>query len=255
MFAMDQNQNNNYGGYSYTGGAPIHKQPSTLTAEEYNRLVKQENPFSLALTEVEVLRAICNHRTPDGLGDTLLATSNGQMKCQVCGYEFIPLDSTEIDKEGIVASTKVIIDILQTIKLLFVDMPTEVHREYFQIIPLIEKIPALFDLATKNFQKYETNNGWNYRNSNMGTMNLFQMLSSALTGAGQPQPNPTGPNPYANQFGTWGTGPSANPAYSMFGGGQPYTPDTTDYKLSPEVKAIDPATDKNMVNTSATFKV
>lgn len=260
MVFQDQNMNNYYGGNVYTGQPNQYatKQPSTLTSEEYNRLVKQENPFSLALTELERLRAICNHRTIDGMGDTLTQMANGQMKCTVCGYEFLPIDAAEMTKEDIVASVKVVTDILQTIKLMFVDMPAESQREYFQIIPLIERIPGLFDLAVKNYQKYESMNVWNYRGANLGTMNLFNMLSSALTGMGpQQQPTPQYGNP---AFGVFGTG--MNPNMGMGTPMSPYAPQTTGYNLTPGMTPDNsgtPAgttatTDGATVNATATFK-
>lgn len=240
---IDTNANNNYGGYVFNpqNGPYQAKQSSTLTQEEYNRLIKQDNPFSLALTETEVLRGFCNHRSQDGMKDMLVSDPDGTVHCEVCGYRFSPVDPN-MTKEDVQESVNLITDILQTIKLLFIDMPVPAQREFFQIIPLLCKVPQLFELAVRNFNKHENVNAWGYRGQNMGTMNLFNMLSSALNGTmpmggmnmgqmgmpnmGQPmgQPMPGMPNPMMGA-----AAPGAG--MGMFGtpmGG--YSPETTGWQ-------------------------
>ena len=208
---FDSNQNNNYGGWAYNPNPQQYqtKQVSSLSAEEYDRLQKQDNPFSLALTETEMLRGICNHRTKDGMGDTLVQNPDGSVECQVCGYRFRPVDTMQ--QEDVKEACDLITDILQTVKLLYIDMPVQTQREFFQIIPLIGKIPQLFDLAVRNFSKHENYNTWAYKGQNMGTMNLFNMLTGALNGGyapnygaqgfGQPQQNMYNPAyGYAPQY-------------------------------------------------------
>lgn len=279
---IDANNMNNYGGYSYNdqSGAGVYatKHSSTLTPEEYARLVKQDTPFSLALTELDVLRAVCNHRKLDGTGDALTQGNDGSVRCEVCGYEFIPVDSTT-SKEDITGAVAVITDILQTIKLLFIDMPADAQREYFQIIPLIAKVPDLFDYAVKNFRKHENNNFWSYKGANMGTMNLFNMLSGVLNGntmgpqvAVPPMGTPMGAAPMGTPVGAFGTGvpnpnmwgqpnpnnPYANPAAQF------YQPQTSGYSFVPtpapteeteeERKKREEEEKKKRVEASVTFK-
>ena len=180
-------------GYQYNpGNQQAPKQMNNLSQEEIQKLVQKENQFSLQITETEKLRAVCNHRRADGMGDALVEDPvSGICRCQICGYEFKPADTalSEEDLKDIVANT---LDVLQTIKLLYINMPVDAAREYYQIIPLIEKIPKLFEYAVKDYAKYEQYNPYNYNNRNMSTMNLFNMLSGALNGmpfgaAGQPQ--------------------------------------------------------------------
>lgn len=218
---FDSNRNNGYVGFYYNpqnGTQYASKQSSSLSAEEYNRLVKQENPFSLALTETEMLRGICNHRTLDGTKDTLFQDTDGTVRCEVCGYRFNPVDPN-LSKEDVQDAVNLITDILQTIKLLFIDMPLPAQREFFQIIPLLDKVPQLFELAVKNFNKHENYNLWGYRGQNMGTLNLFNMLSGVLNGTapmggmmGQGMPMGNG-----QQMPLGGMGaPMPNPAYGAF---------------------------------------
>lgn len=255
---FDTNGNNVYGGYVYNPTGQMQtKQSSTLTQDEYAKLMRKENQFSLALTETDVTRGVCNHRTLDGMQDTLAQEPDGSVRCQVCGYSFRPMDATTTP-EDIKEACSLVVDILQTIKLLYIDMPINAQREYFQIIPLIEKIPQLFELAAKNFSKHENYGAWNYRGQNMSAMNLFSMLSGALNGGapmmgqymngaqmnmgmgmpmggpmmGQPMPNMGMPNPaMSNGFGYVGQG-----APMMSGG---YAPQTQNYQYAPAQGAAD----------------
>jgi hypothetical protein len=140
----------------------------------------------------------------------LVRDTDGTVRCEVCGYRFTPID-VSTSPDDVQDSVNLIIDILQTIKLLFIDMPASAQREYFQIIPLIEKVPKLFKLAVDNFSKHENYNAWGYRGQNMGTMNLFNMLSGALNGG-----VPVGGNYYnaAPNYGAFGT-----PMPNTMGGG------------------------------------
>lgn len=243
---FDSNANNVYGGFMYNpqNGQMQTKQGSTLTQEEYNRLVKQDNPFSLALTETELLRGICNHRKPDGSGDTLVQDTDGTVRCEVCGHRFMPVDSN-MTPESVQEAVALTTDILQTIKLLYVDMPVPAQREFFQIIPLLEKVPQLFDLAVRNFNKHENYNAWGYRGQNMGTMNLFNMLSGALNsgapmygyGYNNGMPNMAGQPvgsvpPMSNGFGY----PNGMPQQQMMGGmpNMGYNPQTQGFQYNPQ---------------------
>lgn len=181
------------------------KRSNILTAAEQQKLAKKENQFSLALTETERLRGICNHRRLDAMGDTLTEDmETGLCMCTTCGYEFMPLDAATTSKEQIQEYVNNIVDVLQTIKLIYIDMPTDAAREFFQIIPLLEKVPQLFEYAVKSYAKHEGMNPYGYNTRNMGAANLFNMLVGAIDGGSRymdPAMNNQGtvygnPNPY-----------------------------------------------------------
>lgn len=242
MFGQDNNNMNNYGGmmmggipqgtgtyFNYAGAAAQgqSKQMNNLTTEEIQRLVKKENQFSLQLTETEVLRAACNHRREDGMGDTLTEDPvTGVCRCNICQYEFKPVDQN-ITQEDINQAVSIVLDILQTIKLLYIDMSPAAAREYYQIIPLIERIPKLFEFAAKNYAKHDAFDPYRYNGRNMGTMNLFNMLSGALNGGfGVPQQFTTTPNQqmpgYNPQFAQYQQMPMSNGFGYMPPQGAPY---------------------------------
>jgi len=171
-------------GYTYNGMQPnnVVKFNNALTNEEIQRLMQKENQFSLQVTETESLRAFCLHRTPDGTGDTLVEDDKtGECRCYICNYVFRPL-SPDTSMEMLKDSVDNVLDILQTIKLFYIDMPVEVAREYYMIIPLIEKIPRLFEYACKNYAQHTNINPYYYNNRNMSTMNLFNAVMSGVNG-------------------------------------------------------------------------
>ena len=233
-----------FGGYGqpmmqYAGMPPqaMTKHNNFLSNEEIARLQNKTNEFSLALTGDQILRAKCNHRSPDGMSDMLVQDPvDGTVSCKICGYKFNPI-SISIDKNTIFDYINGINDILQSIKLVFRDMPAE-SAEYFTIIPLLEKIPELFDLAAKNMQKYESMNNPYYMNNNsIGAVqaltnlgNIFgaggffnQPMQQNFANQGMPMGQPMGaPNPvFNNPFGFAG---ASQVGYSPATAGFQYVP-------------------------------
>lgn len=255
---FDSNANNYYGGYQYNPNQVMPtKQSSTLSQEDYQKLMRKENQFSLGLTEIEMLRGICNHRTQDGTQDTLVQGPDGKVRCTVCGYEFMPVDS-QTSKEDIEEATQLMVDFLQTIKLLYIDMPVQTQREYFQIIPLIEKVPQLFELAVKNFSKHENYGNWGFRGQNMSAMNLFSMLSGALSdpnvgtmgapGMGMPMGGVPYGNPAMGMMGNPAMGAPMSNGFGFMGQGAPagapqgYNPQTNGWQYNPNQGTQQPPT-------------
>lgn len=204
---------NNYGGMQ---PQQVTKFQNNLTEEEINQLMKTGSSFSLAITREEQLRGICNHRTADGMGDALTVDEvTGALKCAICGYTFHQVDPS-MTAEEIKENIKVVIDMLQTIKLMFIDLPVESSREYFQLIPLLEKLPGLFEIAAKNMAKHETF-GWNYQNPNMSAYSMFQNLSN-IFGGGMMTGQPVYQQPMNQGF----MNPPQQPYGAPMGGQQPY---------------------------------
>lgn len=250
MFDQTTQSNPYNGQFAQYNGMPQQsaKVMNVLTAEEMKMLMQQKSEFSLSLTPLESLQAACSHRREDGLQDSLTYDPiKGVARCTICGYEFRPIEPDE-SPESIQTSVDRIVDILHTIKILYTDIPGQAAREYFQIIPLIEKIPKLFEFAAKNFAKHEYN-PWSYNQYNMGGIQMLQNLSSMFGGAmpqqqpfmpqqpmGQPMGQPFIPQqPMAAGFPNAAYG---GPAVSPFGypgasQQQGYTPQTQGYQYNP----------------------
>lgn len=256
-------------GYQYNPGpVQVPKQMNVLTQEEIQKLMQKENQFSLQITETERLRAICNHRRADGMGDALVEDNNGICKCQICGYEFKPVD-TSMTEDDIKEAISIVLDILQTIKLLYINMPQEASKEFYQIIPLIEKIPKLFEYAVKDYAKYESFNPYSYNNKNMNTMNLFNMLSGALNGMpfnnAQQTQQFAGATPQGMGYQQPMYGAPMGGMSNGFVAGMPgYTPQTAGYQYNPNQQVaptnaqqpenVQATTDGQTVDVKADFK-
>lgn len=168
----------NYGG---VGQQPVIKFMNTLTPDQIKMLMQNSEQFSLRITEEEMLRAICNHRNLEGTGDALTYDSvTGEAKCTICGYKFRPIEP-DVSPDEIVNDVLRIEDILQTIKLMYIDLPAEASTEFFPIIALLDKVPKLFEYSIKNMAKHETNS-WQWNNRNMGAINLFNNLQNMFGG-------------------------------------------------------------------------
>lgn len=219
-------------GYQFNG-IPQGQVPTIknfLTDEEIQRLVQKENTFSLAITETESLRAKCNHKWQDGIHDAIVETEDGKCVCQICGYEFNPIEAGT-SSETLEEMVKDVLDILQTIKMLYFDMSPEIASEFFKIIPLMEKIPKLFEMACKNYAKYDKLNSFGYNNHNMNTMQMFNVLTNVLSG--QPMPNAAPQQPVYGQQPMMGyqqpmmsNGFVAQPGYAPTMAGYQYVPNT-----------------------------
>ena len=227
--------NNVFQGQGYQYAPPQHpvKIENILTQDEISYLTKDKNKFSLALTEEERLRAFCNHQwNPDNIPpqfqnqyqnqyqDALVEDPiDGKVVCQICGYKFKPLDAFNTTKEVLQGYVDSIVDVLQTIKLIYFDLDKTVAREYFQIIPLIERIPGLFDIAAKNYAKHDHVMPWSANGKNMSTMQAYAVISGMLNG-GMPNPGmyqqaPQYQQPFGNPGAMYQQPYGATPQYGV----------------------------------------
>lgn len=189
---MAANYNNGYYGQPYNGaqyasqnlfGAPGYsvnqtappKLTSTLTEEQIKQLQNTGDSFSLQLTEEDILRGVCVHRYKDG-SSALIDNPDGSSTCRICQHNFY---FGEYKEEEVKEATDIILNILQTTKLLYLDMPDQAAKEYYQIIPLIAKIPKLFKIAADNFRRHDNIPGFVPGQS----MNPF-MIFGAMTSPG-----------------------------------------------------------------------
>ena len=202
----------------YNGIAPQQQRKvvNNLTAEEIAKLQQNKPQFNLALTEDEHLRAICNHRTADGMHDTLEIDPEDPDKyvCKICGWKFTPI-STDASKQYVTSITDEFINLLQTIKILFSDFPTDAARNFFDIIELAKKTPELFDIAVRSLDKYSANNmyGFQYQNNNAASLlnNFMGAIGAGPIGGYQPMYNQGYQQPQQQPM------MGVNPAFNAFG--------------------------------------
>lgn len=268
------------GGMYYNGfqgqPAPVQKINNILSAEQIDKLTSSGG-FDIGISEEDYAKAICNHRSKDGSSDTLVFDPvTGVARCTICGYEFRPVDSSA-SADDIKEAVDKIVDIMQTIKLLYVDLPPQAHKDIFPMLAMLQKVPKLFEIASKNFSKHETFN-WQYSRYNMNGVQMLNNLNSMFGGGGmynQPQyqqPMMGGWNtPQQPMMGGWGAPqqpqqpmgnpfgyPGANPQQPMMMGNpyqpQPYqgfTPQPSQ-STTPATPTVDAAEEKAEVKKEIT---
>lgn len=161
---------------------PQNTQP--LTQAEQNELKKKSPAFTTELTRDELLRSYCTHRNKDG--STLVENSDGTVTCAICG-ETIVFPANGYTKEEVQEITMKFKNLLNVIKCQYFDIPPQIVKEFFQIMPYVEKVPELYNLAMQNFNSYNRNANMGGTNPVLGTdnynfWNSFDMFHGAGNG-------------------------------------------------------------------------
>lgn len=251
-------------GYNYNYNQPVQKLTNTLSPEEVASLRDKGEPFSLKLTPEEKLRAVCNHINPETGMSALLDNPDGSVTCTICHHKF---STEDVSVSEVQESTDMILNFLQTSKLLYLDMPAATAREYYQIIPLIEKLPKLFKIASDNFRRHENIPGfmpgqsqspftifgalnnpatyyqqqpvYGYQQQNAPYQDMYAQQAPAQQMGQAPQPQPGNPfygytqqpayaqQPQAQQMGM------GQPSYGQVVP-QPYAPQPQDFQYTPQ---------------------
>ena len=144
------NFNNAYPGMNYGYAKPKLPEPTNpLTKEEMATLKQKAPQFTLAVDQISALKAICTHR--DQNGDTLIQNPDGTATCSICGTTIRPVNASVEDVTQIFQSA---VDCLETMKIMYLDIPNDVTKGYFQMIPFLEKAPQLYKIALDHYSKY-----------------------------------------------------------------------------------------------------
>ena len=176
---MYNNQQNNYGrdfgaGLNYgRQQMPQAKMTQPLTKEEMQELRKKSSGFSLAIPEIEFVRAKCTHKENGGF--TLVDNNDGTVTCTICQETFRLVDYSV---EDAVEVTQAFIDLFQSTKTYFLNAPDAYITGIADILPIVKQLPEVYKLAQTNFNRSE--NGFN-NFSNRGNMNGFNLLNNLLS--------------------------------------------------------------------------
>ena len=183
---------NNYGvpnqpgmayGYNYGYARPQAKYTQPLTQDQITKLRQNPSTFDLKVEQEDIWRAVCTHKEKNGQ-TTLVKNSDGSWTCTICGETF---NLCESSKEEVEAAVKVLIDMLQTSKTVYVDAPDNLIAQYYQVIPLLKKFPELWKRAMDNFAMYD-NNGNNLNQMGPGYSGfnaMYNLLTNPYAGYAQ----------------------------------------------------------------------
>ena len=139
-------------GYGYANPQPKARMTQPLTDEQIAKLQQTDGAFSMKVDQEDLWRSACTHKRKDNGMSTLVQNTDGSYTCTICHETFNLCDS---DKSEIEGAVKTIVDMLQTIKTVYLDAPEELIVQYMQQIPLLKKMPQLWDRAMKNFALYD----------------------------------------------------------------------------------------------------
>ena len=227
-----------------------------LTGDKYALLQKGLSQFKLSVTEEELAKGQCNHYNMNGTSALIPdQDGSGGCTCAICGTHFT---SREFAQEDVQNATQNVLDILNTIKIMYLSIDPNAALEYFQIIPFIEKIPQLYNIAVNDFKKYEGVNNM-VPTQGQNPFNIFSMMTMGYNpsmmggfvqqpmGYGMPQQVPMGypqQQPMMNNFAQ--QNPGFNPMY-----GAPQQPMAPGYQPTTQGFSFNPAgAAQPMVNTN-----
>ena len=183
MMNFNNNGNGIMGGtgfYNNNQQQQQRKVTSWLDKDVINQLRKKEEGWNLAVTEEEANRARCNHYDENG-NPALIPNVDGTYTCSICGYTFNIMENYA-DQE-VEQSCRVVEDLLQTIKIMYINLDPTVGREFFQILAFIKKIPKLYRVASNFWKKMQGGNVYQQGNQ-MNAFTIFNALSNPNTYGG-----------------------------------------------------------------------
>lgn len=185
MFGQNNNGFGGFMGYPQQAGMqytprPQAKMTQALTPEQIKKLKGTGGTFDLHVTQTDMWKAICTHKENGNI--VLVENPDGTVTCPICGETFT---LSYMNNEEVTTVTSAVKDILQSIKTMYLDIPEEMATQYFQIIPLLDKLPKMYEIAKNNFNMYDQSNPV-MQGSNMYGFNALSAFTSPAFGMQQP---------------------------------------------------------------------
>lgn len=183
-----------FGGYGYAQQQPINM--SQPLSKEEMAVLKQKPGMQIKLSEEEMLKSVCTHKNETGI--TLSPNNDGSSTCAICGETFTLVD---MDQDAVDDNVQMMKNILHTIKTYYIDIPVDTARNYFPIIPLLDRVPKLYKVAQDRFSKYEQGNNIQQNSTPYGMGVLGMIASPAMAPWAQQQQMMPQPQFAQPQFG------------------------------------------------------
>lgn len=191
-----------------------------LTDEERKLLQQQDDSFDLKIKPEDLAKAICTHKDPANGTFATIANPDGSVTCKICHATFRPND---VDEEFVTKAVDSIINTLQTCKMIGVDLNNDVTRQFFAIMPYLEKVPKLYKMVNKIFNKYNQQNPVMPNNAGQNIVGAFNMLTNPAVPIGGNMPQ------YGYGYGMPQQTPFMNMQNNMVNGANPFYQQTPQY--------------------------
>ena len=164
-------------GYVYNNTPAKPSMVNALTPEEMKELqTVAPSKLDISITKEENLASRCNHHDANGIDKAVpINDGTGDMYCPICKKRFNPINDT---KEEITNYTKHIVDAMQTCKWVG-DLNHPLINDYMPMIPLLEKLPDIYEYSMKNFNRYVAANNYNSANDAAIYSQYDQLMGNA----------------------------------------------------------------------------
>lgn len=147
-----------YPGQSYQYSPMAVPQNSNALTDEEMAIIAKSAPqkLDININEVDNFRAMCTHKRN---GRDMVVRCNddsGDVYCPICNARWHP---EQLSKEEVTSVVNQLISQMQNSKWVG-DLNTALVRDYYPMIPLLEKFPEIYDYAMKTFNGYLHQNGY-----------------------------------------------------------------------------------------------
>ena len=124
---------------------------NALTNEEIQKLMSMRPTglLNLQIDQNDVLRAICTHKNNGHDVVQQINDGSGDVYCPICGERW---NANNVSKEELLESVNNLISQMQNAKWVG-ELPVNIVREYFTMIPLLKKFPDLFEYGSENMKR------------------------------------------------------------------------------------------------------
>lgn len=229
-YAQNQGYNTGIPNFQPMGYAPQQaarpQMTNPLTDEQRKLLQQADDIFELKIKPEELAKAHCTHKDPSTGTFTTIENPDGSVTCKLCHETFRPND---VDEQFVLTAVDAIINTLQTCKMIGVDLNDDVIRQFFAIIPYLQRVPKLYKLVNKIFSKYNQQVPVMPNNTGQNIVGAYNMLTNPAVPIGgmasygyNPYMPPQQQTPFMNMQNNMVNG--NNPFYQTppYGGYNPY---------------------------------
>lgn len=177
--------NQQYGPVGYVNAPkPRARYTQPVTQDMSQMMLREDDTLSVKISPIERAKNMCTHKYP-GRSEIALVESGSDdqgkiVTCRVCGESFhIIMDDPKAIGIDLEKTCNHLIDIMQSSKAMYLDIPEDFAVEFYQIMTLISRVPKVYEKGFKNFSQYD------YTNQAQGVypgMNSFQAVNQTIGG-------------------------------------------------------------------------
>ena len=170
-----------YGGMMYQE-APKLTMTQGLTKEQIASLSKT-SVFSLEISEEELWRSFCTHRHENKFA--VVPDEEGNFVCSLCGTKFTPYNGEVGEARELVNK---VVDLMETTKMQALTLPPQTIKDFFQIEPMLKKLPDLFERSKSDYKRALGMNDSYYYGAENNAFAMYQNIINPMAGNGYYDP-------------------------------------------------------------------